>query len=200
MNYIFYYEIIIFFTLFSIFINCFINLVFWRPFSPVKITGIFANHSLNGEEIDKKIRFIDACNPFGKNRDNEGEEELKLENNIEYIVNPLTNSLINYILYFKTLDDHESIKYIENVIGEEIPIGDNDNFGISILRKNGIEAIYYSHKYVREKNIISAISFRDLQRFKKTYKFFNEYYKNENEFLNKMDNKISDKIDLKSKV
>jgi len=165
-----------------------------------KMKEIFANHSLNGEEIDKKIRFLDACNAFKKNRDNEGEEELKLENNIEYNVNPLTNSLINYILYFKTLDDHESIKYIENVKEEEIPIGDNDNFEISILRKIAIEAIYYSHKYVREKNIISAISFRDLQRFKKTYKFFNEYYKNENEFLNKMDNKISDKINLKSKV
>ena len=98
-----------------------------------KMKEIFANHSLNGEEIDKKIRFIDACNPFGKNRDNEGEEELKLKNKIEYIVNPITNSLINYILYFKTLDDHESIKYIENVIGEEIPIGDNDNNEISIL-------------------------------------------------------------------
>ena len=66
------------------------------------------------------------------------------------------------------------------------------------MKSQFYEKLYRSYfKYVREKNIISAISLRDLQRFKKTYKFLNEYYKNENEFLNNMDNKISDKIDLK---
>ena len=164
-----------------------------------KMKEIFTNHSLNGEEIDKRIRFIGACNPFRKNRDNEGEEVLKLENIMAYIVNPLPNSLNNYILYFKTLDDHSIIKYIESIIGEEFPNGENDNSENSILRKIAIEAIYYSHKYVREKNGISSISLRDLQRFKKTYKFFNEYYKIKNEFLNNMD-EITDKIDIKSKV
>ena len=90
-----------------------------------KMKEIFVNHSLNGEEIDKRIRFIGACNPFRKNKNDEGDEGLKLGNNDEeemtYMVNPLPNSLLNYIFYFKSLDDHDVKKYIESIIGKEFP-------------------------------------------------------------------------------
>ena len=62
-----------------------------------KMKEIFVNHSLNGKPIDERIRFIGACNPFRKNKNDEGDEGLKLDtsnNNEEemtYMVNPLPN-------------------------------------------------------------------------------------------------------------
>lgn len=226
-----------------------------------KMKEIFVSHSLNGKPIDERIRFIGACNPFRKNKNEEGDEGLKLDTNnddeeMTYMVNPLPNSLLNYIFYFKSLDDHDVKKYIESIIGKEFPesedlilikiaiyakiLNNNDNknndfetiiteyltskdnkntikekikdiigdyspkIENSILRKNAIEAIYYSHKFVRENNGISSVSLRDLQRFKRAYKFFNDYYEYKKEFLinqsDKKYEKVSDKFNLKSKV
>ena len=226
-----------------------------------KMKEIFVSHSLNGKPIDERIRFIGACSPFRKNKNEEGDEGLKLDTNndddeMTYMVNPLPNSLLNYIFYFKSLDDHDVKKYIESIIGKEFPESENlilikiaiyakilnnndnknddleniiteyltsndDKKGIkdkikdiigdeypkienSILRKNAIEAIYYSHKFVREKKGISSVSLRDLQRFKRAYKFFNDYYEYKKEFLiNQSEEKyekVSDKFSLKSKV
>ena len=121
---------------------------------------IFVNHSLNGNHIDEKIRFIGACNPFRKN--NENDEGLKLTNNDEeemtYIVNPLPNSLLNYIFYFKSLDENAFEKYIEAIIGIEFPEGEGKDSENSILRKNAIKAIFDSHNYVRKHNGISSVS------------------------------------------
>ena len=107
-----------------------------------KMKEIFVNHSLNGKPIDERIRFIGAFNPFRKNKNDEGDEGLKLDtsnNNEEemtYMVNPLLNSLLNYIFYFKSLDDHDIKKYIESIIGKEFP--ENEN---SLFIKNVIEII-----------------------------------------------------------
>jgi hypothetical protein len=70
----------------------------------------------------------------------------------------------------------------------------------SILRKNVINAIYYSHKFVRKINGTSSVSLRDLQRFRRAYKFFNDYYKYKVEYLINKNEKISDKFKIKSKV
>jgi hypothetical protein len=107
-----------------------------------KMKEIFVNHKLDGETIDERIRFIGACNPFRKNKEEEGDEGLKLdssndEEEMAYMVNPLPNSLLNYIFYFKSLDDHDVIKYIESIIDKEFPESEN-----SILIKIAIETIY----------------------------------------------------------
>ena len=52
------------------------------------------------------------------------------------MVNPLPNSLLNYIFYFKSLDDHDVKKYIESIIGKEFP--ENEK---SLLIKHMIEII-----------------------------------------------------------
>ena len=278
-----------------------------------KMKEIFVNHKLDGETIDERIRFIGACNPFRKNKEEEGDEGLKLdssndEEEMAYMVNPLPNSLLNYIFYFKSLDDHDVIKYIESIIDKEFPESENsilikiaietiyskinddeelknrltniigkefpkegnneletkklieriiqkilygeknedneenikkereegkvneqskhqnndkvnyqkqeeeknyleDKIGNkfpeienSILRKNVINAIYYSHKFVRKINGTSSVSLRDLQRFRRAYKFFNDYYKYKVEYLINKNEKISDKFKIKSKV
>ena len=166
-----------------------------------KMKEIFVNHSLNGKEIDQRIRFIGACNPFRRNKKDENEEGLKLEKidgeeEMTYMVNPLPNSLLNYVFYFKSLEDNDVKEYIESIIGTEFPKGENDDSNDSFLRKMAIESIHFSHNFVRECNGISSVSLRDLQRFRRAYKFFNKYYEYKKEFLK---TKI-DGVDMKSKV
>ena len=171
-----------------------------------KIKEIFVNHSINGTKINERIRFIGACNPFRKKEDNENESGLKFEkineneDQMTYLVNPLPNSLLYYIFYFKSLEDEDVKKYIESIIGEEFPKGENKDSENSILRNTAIISIYDSHTFIREINGKSSVSLRDLQRFKRAYKFFNEYYKYKNEYLLNNDKKISDKVNIKSKV
>ena len=170
----------------------------------LKMKEIFVNHSLNGKKIDERIRFIGSCNPLRRNKNNEYKEGLQFENNKEeemvYFVNPLPNSMLNYIFYFKNLDNEDIKNYIENIISDEFPKGEKEDSENSILRKIAIDTIYNSHKFIEKKNGISSVSLRDFQRFKKTYRFFNEYYKNKNEFLMSIGEKIFDKIEKKTKI
>ena len=148
-----------------------------------KMKEIFVNHSLNGKLIDERIRFIGACNPYRKNKDNKNYNSFKFENTnndddeIAYLVNPLPNSMLNYIFYFKSLDNNDIRKYIEIIICEEFPKGCDDNSENSILRNIEIDVIYESHIFLKKTHGISSVSLRDFQKFKKAYKFFNEYYK-----------------------
>ena len=171
-----------------------------------KMKEIFVNHSLNGKAINENIRFVGACNPFRKKEENENDNGLRLEKisdngeEMTYLVNPLPNSLLYYIFYFKSLDDHDVKKYIESIIGEEFPKGENDESENSILRKEAIEVIYQSHNFVRKKNGKSSVSLRDLQRFKRAYAFFNKYYEFKKKFIKSQEKKISDKVEIMSKV
>ena len=97
-------------------------------------------------------------------------------------------------IYFKSFFEKEIKEYIAKKMNKTFPEIKN-----SILRANAIEAIYFSHIFVRKYNGISSVSLRDLQRFRRAYKFFNEYYGYKYEFLNENTN-ISDKERLIFKV
>ena len=176
-----------------------------------KMKEIFVSHFLNGKSINEKVRFIGVCNPLRRREDIETENGLKIEKMNEgkedmvYIVSPLPNTMLYYIFYFKRIDKDDAKKYIECIIREEFAPGDNEinveNTGEkyeelpkndekddkrsekSIFREAAIYAIYKSHEHVRKENGKSSVSLRDLQRFKRAYKFFNEYYKNKLDFL-----------------
>ena len=170
-----------------------------------KMKEIFVNHSLNGIKIDERIRFIGACNPFRMVKCNVKDEGLKLETNnneqeMAYLVNPLPNSMSNYIFYFKSLEKYDVEKYIESIIAEEFAKSENSNPKDTILRVVALEVINKSHNYVSQVNEISPVSLRDLQRFKKAYKFFNEYYKIKTEYLTERGDIIPDYINMESKV
>ena len=112
-----------------------------------------------------------------------------------YLVNPLPNSLLNYIFYFKSLKDDDVKKYIESIIdGDELFKKEDNNF-----REKVNEAIFYSHSFVREKNDKSSVSLRDLQRFRLAYRFFDKYFKYKIKFQNNNNKEIKE-IDEKSKV
>jgi len=158
---------------------------------PSKIKEIFVNHSLNGILIDERIRFIGECLPFRKNDNPE---------NIQTLYEPLPNSMLNYILYFKNIDDDNIKKYMKSILEEDFPQDKNGNGKNWIIKEIAMDMIYNSHLSFKELNEISLVSLRDIQRFKKAYKFFNDYYSYKKEVLkNQLDN-ISDKFVIKSKV
>ena len=115
-----------------------------------KMKEIFINHSFNGKQINERIRFIGACLPLRKKELKEIENDLKLQEEKIYLVNPLPNSLLNYILYFPNIDDYDTKKYIENIINEEFPIKEENGNNNSFLRKIAIESIYDSHKFIKK--------------------------------------------------
>ena len=168
-----------------------------------KMKEIFVSHSINGKAINEKIRFIGACNPYRRKKIKEKEEGLTMNESGEemtYLVNPLPNSLLNYIFYFKSLEDSDTIKYIESIVGAEFPKGEKKESENSILRNNVIKAIFESHNYVRNENGESSVSLRDLQRFKRAYKFFNKYYEYKVEFMKNNEEEISDKVKTETKI
>ena len=57
----------------------------------------------------------------------------------------MPNSLIYYVFYFKSLDDEDTKKYIEIIIGEEFIEEENINNENYILRNNAIISIYESY-------------------------------------------------------
>ena len=57
----------------------------------------------------------------------------------------MPNSLIYYVFYFKSLDDEDTKKYIEIIIGEEFNEEENINNENYILRNNTIISIYESY-------------------------------------------------------
>ena len=158
---------------------------------PSKIKEIFVNHSLNGILIDERIRFIGECLPFRKNDNPE---------NIQTLYNPLPNSMLNYILYFKNIDDNNIKNYMKSILEEDFPQDKNGNGVNSIMKEIAFDMIYNSHILVKELNEISLVSLRDIQRFKKAYKFFNDYYSYKEEFFNNQLDNIPDKFIIKSKV
>ena len=166
-----------------------------------KMKEIFINHSFNGKQINERIRFIGACLPLRKKELKEIENDLKLQEEKIYLVNPLPNSLLNYILYFPNIDDYDTKKYIENIINEEFPIKEeNGNNNNSFLRKIAIESIYDSHKFIKKINGTSSVSLRDIQKYKIIYKFLKEYYEYKKQFFKKNKEKLSDKFDIKAKI
>ena len=93
----------------------------------------------------------------------------------------------DYIFDFTSLSNEDVKKYIESIIDGVFFVEDSSNSENKLenkkLKELAIDCIQ-SHKYVR--NGKSSVSLRDLQRFKMSYKFFNDYYKNE------LDEKIID--------
>ena len=92
----------------------------------------------------------------------------------------------DYIFDFTSLSNEDVKKYsiIDGVFFVEDSSNSENKLENKKLKELAIDCIFESHKYVI--NGKSSVSLRDLQRFKMSYKFFNDYYKNE------LDEKIID--------
>ena len=137
---------------------------------------IFENKSFNDIKLHDNIRLIGACNPYRKKKeggerfcyekDNEDDDEKELV----YSVQPLPQSLLNYVFNFGTLNEDYEKKYIFSII-ENIFEKEEEN-----LHEATKEVIFKCHKHLRELFDTSVVSLREISRFTKLVDFFLQYF------------------------
>ena len=189
------------------------------------INEIMTKHSCQGIKLPDNIFFIGACHPYRFNEkiidNNMSKNYLFEKNNLEYKVNPLPFSLMNFVVNFGNLSSADGENYIKNMVDkiidnfilEEIEeknkkIKDfKKNFDKNVINKYlskrnvsfyqefknlTSKAVKLAQDYIREKNGISSVSIRDLRRFCIFSNFFDEYYKKNRNFYEKERNENLD--------
>ncbi len=138
------------------------------------LTEIFVNKTFNGEKICDNIRLIGACNPYrrrkqgmercGYGRENENDKELV------YLVQPLPQSLLNFVFSFGALNEEDEKKYIYSIIEKLFEKGEEE------LHEATKEVIFKCHNYLRNAFDTSVVSLREISRFCKIVEFFKKYF------------------------
>ena len=138
------------------------------------LTEIFINKTFNGKKIEDNIRLIGACNPYrirgqeveryGYIRENEKDKKLI------YSVQPLSESLLNYVITFETLNEEDEKKYINNIIKKLFEKEEEK------LHEAATEVIFNCHKYLKDTFDPSVVSLREVSRFVKIVEFFKNYF------------------------
>ena len=156
------------------------------------ITEIFINRTYEGKKISDNIRLIGACNPYRKRKGNKEKCGLSLsednDNELVYLVQPLPQSLLYYVFSFGSIDEVDEKKYINSIIENLFTKEEKD------LHKYTTEAISQCHQYLRKEFDDSVVSLREIARFTKCVKFFQEYFKIKNKYLKRLDNEKNNKI------
>ena len=158
------------------------------------ITEIFCFHSYLGKKINDNFIFLGACNPYRiitkKMKDSgliyyNSKDKNELSN-LVYTVNPLPNSLLNFIFDFGSLKPEDEKKYINNAIidtlkrlKEKNVISDfcNNKDELDKIQKDIIESIVICHNFMRDKIDKSSVSLRELNRFNTFFEYFIKYFK-----------------------
>mgnify|MGYP002623021467 CR=1 FL=1 len=173
------------------------------------LTEIICKNSIYGKPLDKRYRFIAACNPYRViEKENNIFDILYKKNHkkksLVYTVNPLPHSLLNFVFNFGSLKGEDEIQYIQSMIkGESKILFEQMNDKITINEKekeklidDQTKCVNICQKYMKVKNDISIVSLREVKRFNIFFKTFvnylynrkknkiNENYFQENDFIN----------------
>jgi len=152
---------------------------------------IFIRHSFLGHPLKKNLFIIAACNPY-RLMLSESEEigyinkKVHRVRNLVYTVNPLPLSLINYVFDFGNVKDEDEKKYIRKFVNTFL----NDRFSthnyenFTKILEIIISSVYEAQKFIRKNSEISAVSLREIRRFKIFFEFFFDRTKNREEFKN----------------
>ena len=122
--------------------------------------------------ITKRFVFICTCNPY--KFINDKFKNLYNYRKLIYTVNPLPNTLLNFVLDFQDLTKETTEKYIEKMIDKMI--GNNKYFNVCKI------LLTESHFYIKDNSDNSSISLREIDRYGKIYNFFKKYLKDRNEY------------------
>ena len=147
------------------------------------LSEIFCKHSFDGIKLKKNVILLGACNPYrisSKIKPQCGlkyNKEIKYKKDLVYLVNPLPFSLMNFVYYFKNINQNYEKEYIKSILHE------ND-----LLKNNGnltIELIKFSHDFIKQYGDISSVSLREIKRFSILVNFFENYYTKKIDYLKK---------------
>ena len=132
------------------------------------IIELLCKHSILGKQLPYNIIFIAACNPYRfKEKDPKGKNNRKLA----YNVNPLPNSLHNFVLNFGHICKEDEKKYIE-LMTEMFFIKklklNNETLSkekLDEIKKLTNIIIIESQNFIRDKFDMSLVSLREISRF-----------------------------------
>ena len=182
------------------------------------ICEMMTKHTCQGVELPENIFFIGACNPYRYGKKAVDDYALKIEGvkerNLVYTVNPLPFSLLNFVFNFGNLTPEDEESYINNMVVSPIENffwkdieqknKDKKDFERKNLEKHlskedydlceelktlSRKAIVEAQNYVREKNDVSSVSLREIRRFSIFYAFFVEYFRNNKQLFQSLDQK-----------
>jgi len=141
------------------------------------LTEIFVNKTFNRKPLEKNIRLIAACNPYRKRqqeieRCGYGRETDEKKDSVDliYLVQPLPQSLLNFVFSFGALNPEDEKKYILSIIEKLFKKGEEN------LHEATKEVIFNCHKYLRDTFDTSVVSLREINRFVKIVEFFKKYF------------------------
>ena len=147
------------------------------------LTEIFTNRTFNGQKLSINIRLLATCNPYRKMKPLKDKFGLirdgDMENALVYLVQPLPQSLLYYVLNFGSINEEDEKKYIYYII-EKIFYEDEKK-----MHEITKDAIFECHKFLRETFDSSIVSLRDISRFSKCVEFFMDYFSKKDEYLSK---------------
>ena len=152
---------------------------------------IFVKHSFLGHQLKPNVFIIAACNPYRLMLSDTEEigyinKKMHRVRNLVYTVNPLPLCLINYVFDFGNVKDEDEkkyiVKFVNTFLNEKFSITNSYNY--TKIFEIVISAVYEAQKYIRKNSEISAVSLRELRRFKIFFEFFFEKTKERKEFKN----------------
>ena len=153
---------------------------------------IFSKKIFNGNKLNDNIRLIGTCNPYRKRRQRIEIYGYRRENDKDiesvYLVQPLSQSLLNYIFSFGALKEDDEKKYIYNIIES---LFDKDEEKLHEITK---EVLFNCHKFLRNLFDPSVVSLRDISKFSKLVEFFKKYFAIKRKFQEIEDYNINNNI------
>ena len=155
------------------------------------LTEIFIKHSFLGHELKPNVFIIAACNPYRlmlSDSDEIGYINKKMHRvrNLVYTVNPLPLCLINYVFDFGNVKDEDEKNYIKKFVDTFLnkKFSEHNRPNYSKILDIIISAVYEALKFIRKNSEISAVSLREIKRFKIFFEFFLNITKEREEFKN----------------
>ena len=156
---------------------------------------IFVNRSYDGNILSDNIRLIGACNPYRKRKtENISEKynseifDMNVEDDLVYLVRPLPQSLLHYVYSFGFISDIDEKKYIHSIIEKLFSEEEKD------LYMNTTEAISKCHIFLRNICSPDLVSLREINKFVKLVKFFENYFVVKGGYLEKINDQKNNKL------
>eukprot|EP00347_Sterkiella_histriomuscorum_P006051 403354251 len=143
---------------------------------------IMVDRTVEGAKFGDHIRIVAACNPYKLKIENQQQNERRftsgikhyrinqLADNVVYRVHPLPESVFPSVQDYGALKLEEQQIYINKIIQR---INKFTNVFYSDEMIQFISAIVFeSHVFIQQKSTVSSVSLRDVDRFKKLFKYF----------------------------
>ena len=155
------------------------------------LCDIFVRHSFLGHPLKPNLFVIAACNPYRLMLADTEEigyinKKMHRVRNLVYTVNPLPLCLINYVFDFGNVKDEDEQKYIRKFVNtflnKKFSVSNSGNF--TKILEIIILAVFEAQKFIRKNSEISAVSLREIKRFRIFFEFFFKITKERKEFQN----------------